>query len=319
MIDATPETVCVTRRQLVELAEEMYSTLNVAEDYRMSSGQFVEAFVDEMAERVADKNFEMQPLDLFVRALSTYGLGLVDYLERDRLIDRLKSLLIIEERDGWRTIVVDEMVLAELEERHDEDAANRGTLIGLLGIDTSISWARNNSVFAVVGGKTVDEQLIDLDGVTRDEVKWSIDSDRVVPENIRAAVFSRSRFTETVMFKKVHLETLISAFETEFSLYTIRAVESRAASAVPPQIDDRFQTQSTTTGTEVHQGSRDSPTVASQTQRAEELLSNGVRARIGSTPIDSDTTRLSTAPGSRSVGEQTDVIDQQDNVSTLPI
>jgi hypothetical protein len=260
-----------------------------------------------MIEHVAEKSLEMLPVDFVVNELSTYGFRLTDYLERDQLIDRLKSILRIEERNGWRLIVVDEMIYAEMEQQYnDGHAIDRDTLLSLLGIETSINWARNNSAYTALGGKTVDEQLIDLNRFTRNDVEWLVNADRVVPNYIRAAVFSRLRLTDTLNFRKVRLEALTPAFETEFSLYTLRAVESRTA--VSTTDDDQFQTQSITAETEVYQESL----TETQTQKPAEAQSN--QTTVESTQITEGATEEERSTVNRGpVGEDLQEIDEQHN------
>ena len=59
-------TVFVTRHQMTSLAAEMYSTLNIVEEYQMPETQFSEAFIEGMISQAAVNAFSMVSIDTAV-------------------------------------------------------------------------------------------------------------------------------------------------------------------------------------------------------------------------------------------------------------
>lgn len=73
-------TTMVTRDQMTELASEIYTTLNVREDYEVPEERFGQAVVDSLVRQAASVGFGMTPVREALAGLSTYKL---DYSDRD--------------------------------------------------------------------------------------------------------------------------------------------------------------------------------------------------------------------------------------------
>ena len=88
--------VLVTRVQASELANEMYSSLNILEDYDMPELQFSEAFVNDLISKIAGSTFAHVPIDEALSSLSKYGFDIREDLKPDVFKRNLGSLFTIE-------------------------------------------------------------------------------------------------------------------------------------------------------------------------------------------------------------------------------
>ena len=90
------ESVYVTRDQMNELSREMYSTLNIVEDYEMPEFEFGEAFISGLISQASTRNFDQVPIDTALAALSTYAFDFRDDTKPDEIKRELSDVLKVE-------------------------------------------------------------------------------------------------------------------------------------------------------------------------------------------------------------------------------
>lgn len=240
---ASSDAVYVTRRQLVDMATQMYWTLSIENEFRMAEDQFVEAFVTDLIALTSIDDFAMVPTDVIAAAdeLSSYGFDSGPDFRTDQALDDLGRILTVggptDVIPAGRRIVVDEPKYEDLRR-----FGRSGDVANLLGAEYAVEWARANAARASTDvTTTIDDQLKELNNVTQTDVEWSVDvrdADRIVPKALRVARLERSRFYRTLTFGRVHLKTTDAAFEQQFSMYTMRAVglASATASSTTPTV-----------------------------------------------------------------------------------
>ena len=91
-----PTDVFVTRLQASELANEMYSSLNILEEYEMPELQFSEAFVSDLISQIAASSFTHVPIDEALSSISKYGFDIREDLKPDVIKRNLRSVFTIE-------------------------------------------------------------------------------------------------------------------------------------------------------------------------------------------------------------------------------
>ena len=101
-----PDNVFVTRNQLVGLTNELYSTLNIAEDYRMSETQFKDAFYDDLVSQIASNQFALIPIDIVLASLSRYGFDVFEDWRPAEIKQDLKSLMVVEKQAAGKSRIV---------------------------------------------------------------------------------------------------------------------------------------------------------------------------------------------------------------------
>ena len=106
--------VYVTRDQMAELSSEMYTDLNIMEDYQMSEGQFSEAFIEGMINQIANESFKQVPIDTALASMSKYGLEFYEDLKPDVIKRDMGSIMTIEKKDENSRIILDEKKYEDL-------------------------------------------------------------------------------------------------------------------------------------------------------------------------------------------------------------
>jgi hypothetical protein len=225
------QTVYVTRQQLTELAAEMYSTLNIVEEYEMPQVQFSDAFVEGLILQAAVSHFTMVSLENALDSLSDYGFDFDEDLQPDTVQRDLGSILRVDKHDNKTRIVVDEFQLSQLDESSSLSAGATAT-VSFFGINGSVNWARNNAKKTSDETKSLNDQLHELNLVSHNDIRWAIEGNRVIPKSLNVARLSRSKTARSLKFQRVRLQQYSAAFDRTFGLYTSRAAVVLVAPAL---------------------------------------------------------------------------------------
>ena len=94
--------VFVSKFQLAELATEMYSKLNILEEYEMPEHQFSEAFVHGLIDQITSKQFSQVLIDKALSSLSKYGFDVSEDLSPDVIERDLGSILTVRKNWKWQ-------------------------------------------------------------------------------------------------------------------------------------------------------------------------------------------------------------------------
>ena len=152
--------VFVSRNQLAELANEMYSRLNILEEYEMPEHQFSEAFVHGLIDQIISRQFSQVPVDEALASLSKYGFDVSDDLRPDVIKRELGSILTVESTDNKSRIVVDKDEYTKLEKSNARKfLAKTGiSILGInMGFEPEVDWSSSESGDSKVksSGRTV--------------------------------------------------------------------------------------------------------------------------------------------------------------------
>jgi hypothetical protein len=79
-------TVYVNRKQLNHLARQLYSSLNVSEEYDIPEHQFLKDFVDDFVTLATENNFQQVPAIQALIQLSSYGLQMAQEWQPGNLL-----------------------------------------------------------------------------------------------------------------------------------------------------------------------------------------------------------------------------------------
>jgi hypothetical protein len=218
-------TVYVNRDQMTELAAEMYTTLNIVEDYDMPQSEFSEAFVDDMVNQLAIKQFQQVSVNDALETLSHYAFDISQDLKPDVIKHDMSSVIKIDKSSGKDRIVLDEDKYNKFDEKYSGKHRTHSHR-GILGIHRATEWAKKNSHTEVNHLKTRDEQLHEMNQESQDESQWEFDGDKVVPKSLNVAELSRSKIGNTLSFSRVRIEKFVAPFERQFTLYASRILTS---------------------------------------------------------------------------------------------
>jgi hypothetical protein len=215
------ESVYVTRDQMASLAAEMYSTLNIVEDYEMPETQFTDAFVDELVRQMSTQSFAMVPIDEALASLSKYEYDVSGDLRADEIKRDLGEILVIEKIGNKGRIVNNRSRSTSSENSQDQRASGSvGVGYGPFSVQTSFEYGKSNAQKSYDEIKSLDDQLHDLNRESSNLIKWEIEGNRVIPKWLNVARLSRSRASTELRFSRISRFTFDAPFKRRFGLHT---------------------------------------------------------------------------------------------------
>ena len=222
--------VYVTRDQMVELANEMYTSLNILEEYEMPEVQFSEAFANDLINQISVCNFSHVPVDEALSSLSKYGFDIPEDFQPDVVKRHLESLFFIQSLGDESRIVLDQQRYSEF--FNPSSGSNEGNGALDLGIGIPLLFNMNLAslpMYANTSNGTSDsislsDQLRHLNTHTQTEVIWEIEGNRIVPKSLNVARLTRSKLRHTLSFSRVRVQTITALFDRQFSVYPYRSL-----------------------------------------------------------------------------------------------
>ena len=224
--EETNKDVFVSRNQLAELANEMYSRLNILKEYEMPEHQFSDAFVHGLIDQITSSQFSQVSIDKALESLSKYGFDVSEDLRPDVIKRDLGSILTVENFGNKSRIVVHQDAYTKLENSNARKVlAKTGIkILGMkIGFEPEVTWSGSETSNSKV--KSLEEQLNELNEQSQNDMKWEFGGTRVVPKSLNVARLTRSKFSKTLTFNRVRTQSHISQFSRHFPLYTHRALQ----------------------------------------------------------------------------------------------
>jgi hypothetical protein len=83
----------VSRQQLNQLAGQVYTSLNVFEDYEMPEYQFQQNFVDDFIRLATDQHFQHVPALQVLKELSSYGINIGQDIQAGKMLIQILYIL----------------------------------------------------------------------------------------------------------------------------------------------------------------------------------------------------------------------------------
>ena len=217
--------VYVTRDQMTELSSEMYTSLNIVEDYQMSEGQFSDAFVEGMINQIATEQFKQVPIDTVLASLSKYGFDIGQDIKPDVIKRDMGSIMTIEKKDDKSRIILDEKNYNKIEQSSSA-SGKAGAKVPF--VSASVEWANKNSKSSITETALLNDQLRELNTMSQKETQWDIEGDRVVPKSMNVARLARIKLGKTLSFSRIRVQTFSAPFDRKFAIHTYRAAASAA-------------------------------------------------------------------------------------------
>jgi len=212
------DSVYVTRDQMASLASEMYSTLNIVEDYQMPETQFTDDFVEGLITQIASTSFRDVPIQDAMAAISAYGMDFSGDLKADEIIRDMGEVLKVENYGNQSRIVVDSSKKDAIQNRASVSYGASASLHGLFS--GSMNFGIENDFSKSQESRSLQDQLAMLNRASRDQVKWEIQGTKVIPKSLNVAKVSRSRLSSTMTFSRIRAQEFTAAFSQKFSLYS---------------------------------------------------------------------------------------------------
>lgn len=238
--------VFVSRQQLGELASQMFSKLNIVEDYQLPAHQFSAAFIDDLIKQTATTALAFTPIDQVLATLSKFDMS--EDIRPDVIKTDLGRVFKIKSINGKEHIVVSENYT---EATNNSASSNQGGEIGGSVSIFSAKAAYNHAVSRhdewLKKRVSIDNQLRELNNLQLGDVEWKREGQLIMPKNLRVACFNRALFSKDIVISRVRREVYEASFSRKVSLHTLRfAATVRSDTTTITKIQDTT-TESTTT------------------------------------------------------------------------
>jgi len=233
----------VSRHQMCLLSREMYSTLNIYEEYEMQEWEFDDNFIQDFIKQTAEAALDAVPIDTALASMSKYMLDVSRDLTPNQIKRELELLLKIERRAENNVIVANDDYSGALSSSSSESIEwSEESDAWVAKYKQSTSKARELAKSESYRRKTERELINQLNEENEHGMQWEIEGDRIVPKSINAALVKRANLKKTLAFNRVKSLRVNATFVEKFSTSTIQAMVSPMA-----QLNNRITELSTNT------------------------------------------------------------------------
>ena len=218
-------TTYVTRDQMINFATELYTSLNIVEEYQIPMHQFNNDFVTDLISQTAINAFNQISFDDAVKIFSKYSISFDDdFLEIETIKSDIGKIFEVTKSNNFSHIHVNNEFLESLKRKsmvtvsiQDEDVK----FLGVIRIGSAIKVCNEKSKEWIRLEKTLNEQLKEINTGLENDIQWRIDGESIVPRTINVARLSRALFFKTLTFNRIRKQFYYDAlFQRKLSLYT---------------------------------------------------------------------------------------------------
>lgn len=219
----------VSREQMSTLAVEMYSSLNIMEEYQIPETQFKESFIDEFIRLVSSSLFRPTNLNEEISSLSNFSISFSDDLKPNIIKNEASKILKIENFNNKSHIVLNQEGLSDLQNSGKVTGGGGGSLsfMGIFSLGGTGGKVTESSSHWLQSNKSLSDQLIELNKEVKDEIEWMFEGEKIVPKSINVAKLVRSKFSQTLIFTRIRKQYYEAPFLRKLSMYTIRATAEK--------------------------------------------------------------------------------------------
>lgn len=175
--------IFMTKQQLADIANNI--CLNFCQDHIPNQSIInVDDFIDE-------NNIELKRLEFDVACNSLSKYFNIMKLNVDEIKLMYERLFIVKIYKFKKYIGLDEKMRSQINE----------TLLFILGIEESLNYVRENKEIWSESGKSLVEQLGELNSHSRNDIEWKINEGRIIPKSLELAMLVKSSFRNGLRFK----------------------------------------------------------------------------------------------------------------------
>lgn len=220
---AAANTTYVTRDQMSNLADELYTSLNIVEEYQMQMNQFNENFVFDLISQTAINSFNQITFDEVIKLFSKYSLSYDDEFS-ETIKSEIGKIFELNKSYNISYIQINTEFFDSLKRKsiitgsiNDEDVK----VLGVIKIGGAIKICSEKSKEWIRSEKTLIEQLKEMNSGLENDIQWRIDGESILPRTINVARLNRASFFKTLTFNRIRKEFYYDAlFYRKLSLYT---------------------------------------------------------------------------------------------------
>ena len=191
----------VSREQLANLANEIYDSLNAYTEYEMPEDEFTSKFIKEIIKQT-NSTFKSVPLKEAFSSLSKYT---IKDFDPNMIESNYGDILKVKKTGSKEHIIVDKEL--ENSERNSSDR-HLGANYMNIGGRKSYEYAKNRENNWAKSGKSLKDQLKELNDFAKSEIEWEIVKKRIIPKSLKLVKLVKSNFEKGLKF--VQIEQLIT-------------------------------------------------------------------------------------------------------------
>lgn len=213
----------VSRSQVTQLANVIYTSLNVIEEYQIPSSQFSDDFIDQFIQLTSKTMFENVDIVKALSNLSLYDIG-AD-LKPSVITNELSKLLYINKSDSLEYIVLNTTQLERLKMNSNsggEDGLDFS--YGGISLGGSSSYTQSHSSDWQNDKLNFTQQLSQLNTYTQNDIEWARKGNLIVPKSINVARLAKASFAKDLVFTRIKRVYQDAPYKRAFTLNTFNGV-----------------------------------------------------------------------------------------------
>jgi len=177
--------VYVTRHQVAKLSAEMYTALDILEEFELPEFQLRSIFGDGLIRQATGRHFAPLEASEALKELSKFGVDNVGGLTPEEILRELGSVIEVRRESSKVHLALNEEYLNQLRDSgtYQEEAAGKDSFYGI-GLGGSFDKVREKSSDWLSSSKLINDQLRELNDFSKEDLAWGVDGRRVVPRTI---------------------------------------------------------------------------------------------------------------------------------------
>ena len=214
--ESTEDTIFVNHEQMIRLASDLYTQLDIMCEYQMSEYQFSTIFIQDFIRQTSTGFFEFVPFNEALRSLSQYGF--TDNFA-ENLLNKLFTINVINEQ---------EQIVINLE--HLSKFDNEGTGIGessdfkFFRVKATYNHVKERIDDWIKSKLNLNDQLKEMNEYTDSDIMWHCNGTQIEPKSLKVARLNRDAFNKTLIFNRIRRVSIESPFQTNIVLNTINNI-----------------------------------------------------------------------------------------------
>ena len=237
--------VYVTRNQLTNLAFDIFTSLDIVEEYQIPEKDFNIKFVDDLITQIATNAFNQVSIDEVFKKFSQYSTSFDKDLTADVIKEDFGKLYQIKKLNDKKIIKLDEEHLNALKKKYGSENEMKADLnLKVPIIDISFggqlasSGKKSNESDETNSKKSLDEQLKEINTENNDQIEFVIKGEKIIPKNIKVAKLNKNVFKKKLTFNRIRKESFDAIFERNIQLSTIEIEDNVELEAKSESIDE---------------------------------------------------------------------------------
>lgn len=203
--------------------------MSILDEYQIPESQFKETFISDFVKLAADESFKSVKFEDAVDSLSKFNVD--QDLKAAEIKEDLGKLLAISINNSKETLQVNREHLALLRNRSEasdfvlEIAEIAASLIS----EKASEWQEK--------GKTLQQQIDELNSLSENFVEWARKGNCVVPKSMKVAKITRAALAKKIVFQRIKKVVENAAFKKQISFNTLTNIINK-----DKQIDEMSET-----------------------------------------------------------------------------